>query len=187
MDCPANFDSHPTTLSPRLSPHDSRQVTPPPRASSPPHLRADATRAQKVRNAAAAVAALDPAGLIDLGGELAPEIVSHLLARLLARPTGASTLANELPPAACQRLADGVGWPCHVERVRWSWVCDVMTHLMNGTSFVHADTTSHSTPRGPLAGELSTCASDSPGAPGPRRSDIRERRTQHTLLSKQVK
>ena len=81
-------------------------MTPPPRASSPPHLRADATRAQKVRNAAAAVAALDPAGLIDLGGELAPEIVSHLLARLLARPTGASTLANELPPAACQRLAD---------------------------------------------------------------------------------
>jgi hypothetical protein len=85
------------------------------------------------------------------------------------------------------RGRDGVGWPCHVERVRWSWVCDVMTHLMNGTSFVHADTTSHSTPRGPLAGELSTCASDSPGAPGPRRSDIRERRTQHTLLSKQVK
>ena len=87
------------------------------------------------------------------------------------------------------RGRDGVGWPCHVERVRWSWVCDVMTHLMNGTSFVHADTTSHSTPRGPLAGELSTCAyrfSDSPGAGGGR-SDIRERRTQHTLLSKQVK
>ena len=91
------------------------------------------------------------------------------------------------PRAQGVRGRDGVGWPCHVERVRWSWVCDVMTHLMNGTSFVHADTTSHSTPRGPLAGELSTCASDSPGAPGPRRSDIRERRTQHTLLSKQVK
>ena len=96
---PADFDSQPTPLA-------RCQVTPPPRASSPPHLRADATRAQKVHSAAAAVAALDPAGLVDLGAQLSPEVVSQLLARLLARPTGASTLANELPPAACQRLAD---------------------------------------------------------------------------------
>ena len=114
-------------------------MTPPPRASSPPHLRADATRAQKVHSAAAAVAALDPAGLVDLGAQLSPEVVSQLLARLLARPTGASTLANELPPAACQRLADATrtivprgGWPCGV-RVRLSWVCVVM----NGTSCCH--------------------------------------------------
>ena len=77
----------------------------PPASASPPQLRADSTRADAVRSAAAALAALDPSGLGDLGRQLTPEIAALLLAPLLARRAGASALANALQPAACESLA----------------------------------------------------------------------------------